>query len=121
LVQAAVWILSLAVAAGTILGLLHLRATDAKTRPPTWAGIAHGVVGALGLAALVLALQGPPRGVAEGAGSFGATAGWLFAAALLTGAIVFVRRRNGPAVTTAIHAGLAITGYALLLAWNSLG
>ncbi len=119
MVAASVWILSLAVAAGTLLGLLHLRATDAKTRPPTWAGIAHGIAGTAGLIALVLALQGPPRGVEQGAGSFGTTAAWLFAASLLTGTIVFLRRRNGPAATMAIHAGVAITGYALLLAWDS--
>lgn len=119
MVAAAVWILSIAVAAGTLLGLLHLRATGADSRPPNWAGIAHGIAGTAGLIALVLALQGPPRGVQQGAGSFGTTAAWLFAGSVLTGAVVFVRRRHAPAATMAIHAGIAITGYALLLAWDS--
>jgi hypothetical protein len=121
LVSLAVWLLTIAVAAGIGLGMWHLRATDAASRPPTVAGIAHGVVGAVGLVALLLALRGPARGVAEGVGSFGVTSAWLIAAALLAGVVVYVRRRKGPAVTMAVHSGIAITGYVLLLAWNSLG
>ena len=83
-------------------------------------GILHGVIGAAGLAVLLLALRGPPRGVAAGAASFGPTAGWLFGAALLSGAVVYLRRRKGVAVMMAIHAGMAITGYALLLAWDAV-
>jgi putative copper export protein len=71
--------------------------------------------------ALLLALRGPARGVAAGAGSFGVTAAVVFAAALATGVVVLVTRRNGPAVTMAIHSGLAITGYVLLVAWYSVG
>jgi hypothetical protein len=121
LLTAAVWILTLAVAAGTALALWHLRATGAGSRPPAAAGIAHGVIGAAGLAVLLLVLRGPPRGVAAGVGSFGSTAAVLFGAALLAGLIVLWRRRTGPAVTMAIHSGLAVTGYVLLLAWNGLG
>ena len=43
----------------------------------------------------------------------------LFAGALVTGVVVFLLRRK--AVAISIHAGIAITAYALLLAWNSLG
>ena len=96
----------------------HLRATDAASRPPALAGIAHGVIGAAGLVLLLLALRGPPRGVAAGAASFGPMAGWLFGAALLSGVVFYVRRRKGAAVVLAIHAGVAVTGYALLLAWD---
>jgi hypothetical protein len=43
----------------------------------------------------------------------------LFAAAAVTGVgVVLLRRRQ---LIMAIHAGIAITGYVLLLAWNSLG
>jgi hypothetical protein len=119
LITGAVWILSLAVIAGTILALWHLRATDGASRPPLFAGLAHGVVGAVGLAFLLVALQGPARGVGAGAGSFGTTAAVLFAAALLTGIAILVSR--GKAVVIAVHAGLAITGYVLLLAWDQLG
>jgi hypothetical protein len=93
-----------------------LRATS---RPPLAAGIAHGTVGAAGLLVLLLSLRGPPRGVDTGVGSFGTIAAILFAAALLTGAALLFLRRKGTVM--AIHAGLAITGFVLLLAWDSLG
>jgi hypothetical protein len=111
--------LTVAVAAGSALALWHLRAADGATRPPVAAGIAHGVVGAAGLALLLLALRGPARGVGAGVGSFGTVAAVLFVAALLTGIVMLLLRRKG--VVMAIHAGVAITGYVLLLAWSSLG
>ena len=116
--------MTLAVAFGSILALWHLRATDGASRPPLSAGIVHGAVGLAGLAGLavlLLALRGPPRGIAAGAGSFGTTAAVVFAAALATGVAVLVRRRKGPAVTMAIHSGFAITAYVLLVAWYSVG
>jgi CHASE2 domain-containing sensor protein len=70
---------------------------------------------------LLLALQGPPRAVQSGAGGFGATAAWLFVASLVSGGVVWLRRRRGAAAWMAVHAGIAVTGYALLLAWDSLG
>lgn len=82
------------------------------------AGIAHGTVGAAGLAVLLLALRGPARGVDAGVGSFGIVSAVLFAAALLTGIVLLTLRRKG--LVMAIHAGIAITGYVLLLAWSSL-
>jgi hypothetical protein len=117
----AVTLLTLAVAAGTALALWHLRATDQAARPPAAVGVVHGGVGAIGLLALLLALRGPARGVAAGVGSFGATAAVLFVAALISGLVILARRRTLPAVTMAIHAGVAITGYVLLLAWTALG
>jgi hypothetical protein len=119
LVALAVWILSLTVVAGTVLVLWHLRATDNTGLPPLAAGIAHGVAGAAGLVVLLLALRGPPRGIDAGAGSFGTMAAALLVGAVVTG-IVMLRLRNRAVVMT-IHAGLAITGYVLLLAWDALG
>ena len=101
-----------------MLALWHLRATDGASRPPLAAGIAHGVVGVAGLVLLLLALQGPARGVAAGVGSFGTVSALLFAGALLTGGVLLLRRKGA---VMAIHAGIAIIGYVLLLAWNSLG
>jgi hypothetical protein len=98
--------------------LLHLRATDRASLPPRVAGIAHGVVGAIGLGCLLLALRGPPRGVDAGVGSFGTLGAVLLGAALLTGLTLLIRR-NG--LVMAVHAGLAITAYVLLLAWSALG
>jgi hypothetical protein len=121
LVIAAVYLLTAAVVAGTILVLWHLRANEAGSRPPLIAGLGHAAPGAAGLAVLLLALQGPPRGAASGAGSFGAAAAWLFGAALLTGTVILLRRRKAQGVIMAIHCGIAITGYVLLLAWDALG
>nr|WP_294529511.1 hypothetical protein [uncultured Rhodopila sp.] len=118
----AVALLTVAVAVGAGLALWHLRATDGgASGPPALVGALHGVIGAIGLGVLLLVLRGPARGVAAGVGSFGTTAAWLFGAALLTGIAVLMRRQRVPAVMIAIHSGFAITGYVLLLAWNSLG
>jgi hypothetical protein len=119
LVSAAVWILTVAVAAGTVLALWHLRVSDDVKAPSLAVGIAHGVVGAVGLGVLLLALRGPTRGVDAGVGSFGAVSAGLFAGALATGIGILLLRRK--AIVMTIHAGIAITGYVLLLAWNSLG
>jgi hypothetical protein len=121
LLKAAFYVVTLAAAAGAVLALLHLRGTEAGSRPPAWAGIAHGGVGAVGLALMVPVLLGPPRGTAAGAASFGPIAAWLLGGALVSGAAVLLRRRNGPTVTIAVHAGIAITGYVMLLAWYSVG
>jgi hypothetical protein len=119
LVSIAVWILTLAVAAGTGLGLWHLRAPDTASPPPLAAGIAHGVIGTIGLCVLLLALRGPARGVTTGVASFGSMSAVLFAGAAITGIALLLLRRKP--VVMAIHAGIAITGYVLLVAWNSLG
>jgi hypothetical protein len=120
LVSASVWVLSVAVIAGAVLALWHLRATDdGAARPPLAAGLAHGTAGALGLVLLLLALRGPARGVEAGAGAFGTTAAVLFGAAVVSGLVILAIRRK--AVVMAIHAGIAITAYVLLLAWNVVG
>jgi hypothetical protein len=120
LLSTAVWLLTLAVAAGSALAIWHLRANEGSgRRPPFAAGIAHGIIATIGLGALLLALQGPPRGVANGAGSFGTIAAFLFAGALVSGIALLLLRRQP--LVMAIHAAIAITGYAILLAWASLG
>ena len=119
--SAATLLLSLTVAAGTILGLWHLRASEGVSRPPPWMGILHGLTGVVGLGVLLIALRGPERGMASGVGAFGKIAAWLFVGAVASGVLVWTRRRKGPAATVIMHAGIAITAWVILLAWNSLG
>jgi hypothetical protein len=114
------YLATLAVALGTGLGLWHLKATDNKSRPPLYAGLIHAIAGLVAFMALLIAVNGPPRGTASGAGSFGVMATVLFGLSLVTGAAALVRRRKAPTITLAVHSGLAITGYVLLLAWDSL-
>jgi hypothetical protein len=121
LLRFAVTLLTVAVVLGTGLALWHLRATDDAQRPPATVGVVHGCFGAAGLLLLLLVLQGPPRGINAGAGAFGSTAAWLFGAALLFGVGIWLRRRNTSVVLMAIHSGIAITGYVLLLAWSAVG
>lgn len=113
-------ILSVAVLAGIVLALLRLRGVWLH-----WiVGALHGVAGAAGLGALVLALRGPPRGVLTGVAPFGVVAAVLAAAALAVGlGIVALARRSpgGSGLLIAVHATLAITAYVLLLAYVSLG
>jgi hypothetical protein len=114
-------ILSAAVVLGIALVSLRLRATVAPQRAVS---VLHGALGAIGLAALVLALRGPTRGVSTGVASFGAAAALLAAIVLFIGlGLVAVSRRssNAGGVLIALHATLAITAYALLLAYVSLG
>ncbi|HEY8290615.1 MAG TPA: hypothetical protein VIG49_15175 [Acetobacteraceae bacterium] len=124
MVGIAVLVLSVAVLAGIILALWHMRAAEGAPRPPFAAGVAHGSIGIIGVVTLALALRGPARGVAYGAGSFGWLAAVLLSAALLVGLFLPLsawRSRRVPAVAISVHAGLAITGFVLLLAWGSLG
>ena len=82
----------------------------------------HGAAGAIGLGLLLLALRGPRRGDAMGAGSFGLAAACLFTAALLLGLALPVVLKRASRLTgfgIATHASLAITAFVLFLAWAS--
>jgi hypothetical protein len=117
-------VLTLAVALGSVLALWHMRATEGRRGPPWLVGALHGVLGAGGLGALLLLLQGPRRGDAMGVGGFGTAAAVLFAAAAVAGVAVplLIRRfPRGAGLTIAVHASLAITGYVLFLAWSAMG
>jgi hypothetical protein len=120
LISTAVWLLTLAVAAGSVIAIWHLRVNESGGwRPPLAAGIAHGIIGTIGLGALLLTLRGPPRGVANGVGSFGNIAALAFAGALISGIGLLLLRRQP--LVMAIHAAIAITGYMVVLAWAALG
>jgi hypothetical protein len=102
-------LLMVAALLGTALAGLHL-----KGGLPRWPfGVLHGLLGGVGLGALLLALHGPPRGEAMGVGSFGRVAAVLLAAAL--------RRRRVPGVVIGAHAFVAVSGVVVLAAYTLVG
>lgn len=113
-------LLLIATLLGTALAALHLRAGRAD--PPRWPlGALHGVLGTAGLAALLLALRGPPRGEAMGVEPFGRIAAVLLAVALLAGLVVLTARlryRRVPGLAIGIHATLAVSGVVILAAYT---
>jgi hypothetical protein len=121
LVPASFGLVAAAALLGTVLALLHLR--PAGRTPPWPLGALHGAIGAGGLAALLLALQGPARGVAFGVGPFGTFSAALLSLALLAGLILlgtlWLGRRAGFFI--AVHATLAVAGFAILAAYTMLG
>lgn len=117
-------LVSAAVGLGIVLALWHLRANEGRRHPPWSIGAVHGVLGLAGLAALVVVLQGPRHGDAMGVGSFGTVAAMLFATALATGLTIPLLIWQFPRLVAGVivlHAGIAVTGYVLFLAWRSMG
>ena len=108
---------------GSALAARHLR--GGATPPPSGLfGALHGLVGIVGVAALSVALQGPPRGVAMGVGAFGRIAAALLVLALLAGLIMFVMRlraRRIPALVIGIHATIAVSGIVICAAYTLVG
>lgn len=108
---------------GTLLAVLHARATGGGQRPAWWLGVAHGLLGALGTASLAVALTGPERGVSTGVGAFGRDAIALLGAALAVGLglSVLARRRHALSeLVMILHGTLAVMGAVILLAYVSL-
>ncbi len=109
--------LSVAIALGTALAVVYLRREGATL--PWRFGAFHGLVGIGGLCCLVLALRGPPRGVEQGIGSFGAISAVLISLAALVGLAVLShllkRRRAGTLI--GLHATLAVSGFVILAAY----
>lgn len=124
LVPASFGLVAAAALLGTVLALLHLRPAGPTPRRPPWPlGALHGAIGAGGLASLVVALQGPLRGVAFGVGPFGLFSAALLTLALLAGLFLLgtlrLGRRSGFFI--AVHAALAVTGLVILAAYTLLG
>jgi hypothetical protein len=115
---AAFALLATAVALGTALAVLYLRSERAAA--PLLLMALHGLFGLGGLACLLLALRGPPRGLDQGTGSFGAIAAALLAAAALAGlGVLFLHRARKRRAGTLIglHATLAVSGFVMLAAY----
>lgn len=106
-----------------LLGLTLAGMFAHGTAYPALLGWLHGALGVAGLLLLLLALRGPPRGVAIGAGKFGVIGAWLLAGALLFGLLMLrdrLRRRALPGLAVGIHATLAIAGFVMLVVYASV-
>ena len=93
-------------------------------KPPRLLTSLHGLAAVAGYGALLLALEGPPRGAAYGAQSFGLAAAILLlvAAALgLATLVLHLRRGRFPGLWAGIHATLAIAAYVILAAYLLAG
>jgi hypothetical protein len=114
-------LLSLAVLIGVVISIRFLG--DGRL-PSRAIGAAHGLLGASGLSALIVALvSGTGTGDRYGTASFGAAAAILAALAALAGAgIALLGRRAARSIglLIGVHASLAITAYVLLLAYAFL-
>jgi hypothetical protein len=122
MLQLAFMLLLIAGGLGGGLAAWHLRP---QVRTPPWVlGALHGALGAAGLALLLLALRGPPRGAAMGVAGFGTVAVVLLGIALIAGLAVLASRLRGRAIgglLIAIHASLAIAGIVILAAYVLVG
>ena len=127
MLAAAFTILTIAVALGAVLAVLHLRTNKTATPPlpPPWPlGALHGIIALTGLGCLALALRGPPRGLQQGTASFGLIATVLFVLAALLGAKLLAARILKKPIgggTIAIHATLAVSGFVILAAYVFAG
>ena len=93
---------------------------ETPPRRLTATGVIHGTAGASAVVLLLLALQGPKRGVHTGAGGFG-WASFCFMAIAFAGGLTILgfhmRRRGAPTLLIAIHGMLGMAGGVMLSAW----
>lgn len=121
MLNAAFIVLGIAVLLGSVLAVLHLRE---GTAPPWSLGALHGFFAIVGLGLLMLALRGPPRGLAQGTGSFGIIAATLIGMAALAGLAQLaarLRQKRLPGLLIGMHATLAVGGFVVLLAYVLAG
>ncbi len=122
MLSAAFILITVAVLAGSLLAVLHMRE---NARLPAWPFPAlHGLAALGGLALLALALSGPARGLEQGAAAFGAGAAAILALAALVGATLLsarLRRGQVPGGLIAVHAMIAVSGFVVLAAYYFAG
>jgi len=122
MLTAAFTILTFAVLMGSALAVLHMREGAVAPRWPL--GALHGLIAIAGLASVLLALRGPPRGLDQGTGSFGTIAATLLTLAALAGiglVAARLRRRPLPGILIGVHATLAVSGFVILAAYMFAG
>jgi hypothetical protein len=116
-------ILCVAAAIGGGLAIQHLRRAPER-RPPWPIPLAHGALGAAGLAMLLWALRRGLPPSTMGTAGFGPAAALLLGLALALGLVILQaawRGRRPPGVLVAIHASLALAGFVVLWTLVSLG
>lgn len=121
---AAFTILAVVLLLGSVLAVLRLRMGGAGPLPPWPLAALHGLLAIGSLCCLALALRGPPRGLDQGAGSFGTIAIALITMAALVGVGLFiahVRKRRIAEVVIGIHATLAVSGFVILAVYVFAG
>jgi hypothetical protein len=122
MLSAAFITLTIAVLAGSLLAVLHLREGAGL---PAWPLPAlHGLIALGGLVILSLALRGPARGLQQGTAAFGAGSAAILALAALVGiALLVARLRRGKVSSAliAVHATLAVSGFVVLAAYYFAG
>ena len=115
-------LLCAAALAGGVLATRFLRA-DSGGVPPRALATGHAALGVAALGVLLLALRRGLPHTGMGTAGFAPIAAGLLALALAFGLVLAHaawRRRRPAGVVVAIHAGLAVSGLALLLALVAL-
>lgn len=114
-------VLGAAVAIGAGLAVAYLRGPEAKP-PHRLIPFGHGILGGVGLLALIAALRHrvPPSGM--GLSGFGPIAAGLLGLAFALGLALFLagRRRRPAGALVGAHASLAIAGFVVLLSLLAL-
>lgn len=114
----AIILLFIVVLLGTGLAVLDMASGEA-TR--FWLlAVLHGLGALAGFGCLVVALQGPERGLGEGTTSFGTLSAFLLLAAGLLGVNLLaarLRKRRLPGMLIGLHATVAVTGFVVLAAY----
>jgi len=122
MLTAAFTMLAVAVVAGSLLAVLHVREGAGL---PAWPLAAlHGSLALAGLGLLALALRGPARGADQGTAGFGVAAAAALALAALVGAALLaarLRKRRVAGTLIAVHATIAVTGFVVLAAYFFAG
>jgi hypothetical protein len=111
-------LLGAAVLAGSGLAALQLIAK--RPAIPPWLTALHGLLAVGGFIVLVLALRGPPRGIASGASAFGLIAAVLAALAVVAGSAALaarLRRKRVTGILVGVHATLAVSAFVILAAY----
>jgi drug/metabolite transporter (DMT)-like permease len=113
----AFFLLCVAAAVGCGLAIAYLRGPR-RRRPPSVVPIAHGLVGAASLFALLLALAHGLPPSTMGTAGFGPAAAALLGLTLAVGMLLARaawRRRRPNQLLVGTHAGLAVAGLVVLL------